>query len=198
MPDDNSIDDLLGDFEPDPAHMAKIRRSMRFEIADLPAIDHGNLARPLSIDEGFSITTVAGDTLYLDDIYQYRTYAGVLNGLPFDPASHIEHDIEYVARIFPNHSAVPHVVPPRMHRGRRIAKRASGEEEVEDWCILPRCTSFGRFNTSRLARNAGGDSDGSSVVLVWYQDKFGVPDDERTLQLMAELDWDEFAHNWEY
>lgn len=162
MPDDNSIDDLLCNFEPDPAHVARIRRSMRFEIAELPAIDHGNLARPLSIGEGFSISTVAGDTLYLDDIYQYRTHAGLLNGLPFEPASHIEHDIERVARIFPHHSAVPHVVPPRMHRGCRVTRRASGEE-VEDWCILPRCTWFGRFNTSRLARNAEVGSDGSSA-----------------------------------
>ena len=54
--DDNSIDDLLGDFEPDPAHIAKIRRSMRCEIADLPAIDHGNLARPLSIAEAEPLT----------------------------------------------------------------------------------------------------------------------------------------------
>ena len=195
MPDDDDIDDLLGDYEPDPEHQAKIKRSMRFEVADLPAIDHGNLRRPLSIGEGFVINTVAGDTLYLDNIFQYRTYAGVLNGIPFDPASHIEGDIEYVGRIFPHHSAPPYVVPPRMHRGRRVTQR--GEvEEVENWCILPQCTTFGRFDASRKARSADSDSDGSSIVLIWYQDKFGLPEDSHTLKHIAELDWDEYAHNW--
>ena len=66
VPDDDDIDHLLRDFEPDPEHQAKIKRSMRFEIADLPSIDHGNLRRPLSIGEGFVIKTVTGDTLYLD------------------------------------------------------------------------------------------------------------------------------------
>ena len=197
MPDDDDIDHLLRDFGPDPEHQEKIKKSVRFEIADLPAIDHGNLRRPLSIGEGFVINTATGDTLYLDHIFQYRTYAGVLNGIPFDPMSHIEGDLRYVASIFPHHSAPPYVVPPRVHRGRRVTKREDFED-VEDWCILPRCTTLGRFDASRKARNADSDSDGSTIVLIWYQDKFGLPEDSHTLQHIAEFDWDEFAHNWNY
>ena len=196
MPDDD-IDDLLGDFEPDPEHQAKVTKSVRFEIADLPALDHGNLRRPLSIGEGFVINTATGDTLYLDHIFQYRTYAGVLNGIPFDPMSQIENDVQYVAEIFPRHSAPPYVVPPRMHRGRRVTKREDFEY-AEDWCILPRCTTFGCFDVSRKAPSADSESGGSSIVLVWYQDKFGLPEDARTLQHIAELDFDGFLHNWSY
>jgi hypothetical protein len=198
MPDDDIPDDLLfGDMAPDPEQQARLKRSMPFEIADLPAIDHGNLMRPLSIGEGFSISTVSGDTLRLEDIFQYRTYAGVLNGIPFDPASHIEGDLRYVASIFPNHQAPPCVVPPLMHKGRRILKR-EGVEEVEDWCILPTCTSFGSFKASRLGRTASADDDGSSVLLVWYQDKFGLPVDAHILKFIAEFDWDLYAHHWSY
>lgn len=185
------------DREPDPEHEAKIKRSMRFRIEELPAIDHGGLRRPLSLGEGFTIKTLAGDTLYLHSMFQYSTYAGVLNGIPFDPGSHIERDIDYVATVFPNHAAPPYVVPPRMHRGRRVTQREDFED-IEDWCILPRCTTFGCFDTSRLARNADEDNCSSSIVLIWYQDKFGIPDDAHTLQHITELDWDEFAHNWTY
>jgi len=198
MSDDVPPDDISSlDFEPDPEHEAKIKRSMRFTIDELPAIDHGNLRRPLSIGEGFSIKTIAGDTLYLASLFQFSTYAGVLNGIPFDPASHIEGDIDYVATIFPNHAALPYVVPPRMHRGRRVTKREDFED-IEDWCILPRCTAFGCFDTSRMARDADGDGHSSSIVLIWYQDTFGLPEDAHTLRHIAELGWDEFAHNWSY
>ena len=174
MPDDNSIDDLRGDFEPDPQYQPKMRRSMPFEIADLPVIDHGDFNRPLSIGDGFSIETSAGDTLRLDDIFQYRTHGGVLNGIPFNPEFNIESAVNHVATIFPNHQALPRVIPPRMHRGRRNYTR-EGIEHAEDWCILPSCTSFACFTASRPARDA--DDTFSSIVLIWYQDRFGLPED---------------------
>ena len=84
-----------------------------------------------------------------------------------------------------------------MHRGRRVTKREDFEY-AEDWCILPRCTTFGCFDVSRKAPSADGDCGGSSIVLVWYQDKFGLPEDAHTLQHMAKLDFDGFLHNWWY
>ncbi len=194
MPDD-PLDDLRGNFEPDPEAQTRLKRSMEFEIADLPAIEHGQFNRPLSIGEGFVIRTAGGDWLRLDDIFQYRTYGGVLNGIPFDPASHIESDLRYVASIFPKHPSPPCVIPPLMHRGRRISTR-EGVEEIEDWCILPSCTTFGVFTASRPARDA--DDTYSSILLVWYQDKFGLPEDPHTLKHIAELDWDLFAHHWSF
>ena len=196
MPDHDLPDDLLfGDMEPDPETRANFKRSMPFEIADLPVIDHGNFNRPLSIGDGFSVNTVAGDILRLDDIFQYRTYGGVLNGIPFNPESSIESAVKYVTTIFPNHQTPPRVIPPRMHRGRLIYTR-EGVEYVEDWCILPTCTSFGCFTANRPARDA--DEIFSSIVLIWYQDKFGLPEDPHTLKHIAELDWDPFAHHWSF
>ena len=53
-------------------------------------------------------------------------------------------------------------------------------------------------DTSRLGRTASPDDDGSSVLLIWYQDKFGLPVDAHILKYIAELDWDLYAHHWGY
>ncbi len=133
------------------------------------------------------------DALLLDDIFQYRTHSGQLLGLPIFHEENISGAVDYARTIFPNHKSPPFVVPPTMHRGTRRRIR-NGVEKFEDWRILPPITSFGMFTATRPARDT--DEPYSSVLLIWYQDKFGLPDDPRTLKLIAELDWESFAHGW--
>lgn len=182
--------------EDDEQRLAALKRSAPFELTDLPAVEHGHVMRPLSIGTGFVVETDGGEFLRLDRLFQYRTYGGVLNGLPFDPMFNIESAIDYARSRFPDRTAPPCVLPPRLNRGHRRYKRHTGEEELEHWTLLPCCTSFGEFTASRKARNADPDSDCSSVLLIWYQDSYGLPQDEHTLRAMATLDWEAFAHSW--
>jgi hypothetical protein len=195
--DNDDLSDLLASLDNNPELEAKslLKRSMPFEIADLHVIDHGELNKPLSLGMGFSVETVSGDKLQLDDLFQYHTHEGLLCGLPMFDMDRIERAIAYAAEVFPNHSAPAYVIPPTLHRGRRVFGRG-GVQEVRQWCMLPSCTSFGLFTASRSAHGAKGDF--SSILLIWFQDKFGPPDDPRTLRHISELDWDPFAHNWMY
>mgnify|MGYP000936470766 CR=1 FL=1 len=53
--------------------------------------------------------------------------------------------------------------------------------------------SIGLFESDALAH---ADGVYSSAVLVWFQDRYGIPDDPRTLRQMAAVDWDTIAIGW--
>ena len=124
MPDD-PLDDVPASFKPDPEVHARLKRSMRFELADLQYCGDGYFNRATSIGEGFSIGTAGGDTLTLDDLFQCRTYGGRLNGIPHFSERRFENAADYAAIICPKHAAPPCMVPPRMHRGQRKYTRVA-------------------------------------------------------------------------
>lgn len=168
---------------------------VHFKIDALPHTDHPGPSRPGTIGEGFGVSMVNGDRLSLDTLFQYRTSAGQLAGFPSVDEDKFASAISYAKSTFPHHDVPPFVVPPRLHRGRARSVR-KGVESFEDWCVLPAVTSFGRFTANRAAKDS--PDPYSSVLLIWFQDKWGLPDDPRTLRLIAELDWERYAHNWSW
>lgn len=192
MTDDFS--DLPDAYEKDPAKRhPRLRESVHFEIGALPHTDHPVPGRPGAIGEGFGVPMVNGDRLSLDTLFQYRTHAGQLAGFPEVDEDKFASAIRYAQSTFPHHDAPPVVVPPTLHRGRARRVR-DGVESFEDWCVLPPVTSFGRFTANRAATDS--PEPYSSVLLIWFQDKWGLPEEPRTLRLIAELDWERYAHNW--
>lgn len=194
MTDDFS--DIPDAYENDPAKRhPKLRKSVHFEIDALPHTDNPGPSRPGAIGEGFDVSMVNGDRLSLDTLFQYRTHAGQLAGFPEVDEDKFASAVSYAQSVFPHHEAPPFVVPPTLHRGRaRIVRK--GVESFEEWCVLPPVTSFGRFTANRAAK--GSEDPYSSVLLIWFQDKWGLPDDPRTLRLIAELDWETYSRNWNW
>ena len=191
---DDDISDLIGASDRGAAQRkATLQQSAQFAIDGLPSVEHAGYGRPWAIGKGFVVKTNDGDKLFLANLFQYRTNAGVLAGFPSVREDNFLWAVEYARAKFPDHDAPPFVVPPTLHRGRARSVRDC-IESFEDWCVLPPITSFGVFTADREAK--GSDEANSSVLLIWYQDNWGVPDDPRTLRLIAELDWDKYAHNW--
>ena len=185
----NHFDDMEESLE----RRACLAKSITFDVANLPAIEHGIKNRPLLMSDGFSVTTADQDKLRLTSLFQFGTYDGNLAGIPAHPESNIEMAVDQAKTIFAGHPAPPCVIAPVIHCGVREFTSSAGPQ-TEPWRILPSITSFGLFTASRPAVSS--DEAYSSVLLIWYQDRFGLPDDPRTLKLISELDWECFAYNW--
>ena len=170
-----------------------VRRIVPFRWNDLPAIDHGsNIGHPLDSDAGLRFELDSGGRVALDDLYQYKTYAGVLEGIPRDPEDSFESALRQARRLWDFYEAAPCFLPPLMHRG--VHRVREGEEiDSEAWCILPAVTSIAFFTSYDLAET----EMCSSAVVIWYQDRFAMPDDQTLAQLRG-MDWRKHAYEWSW
>lgn len=193
---DPDSDDFFNRMEDAAAEEEALRRRLiPFDWRTLPRVEHGLLQHPLSLRKGFAIAHASGVTLRLDDLYQYGTYSGVLLGLPLDPESAMMNALESAMDRFPHHHADPFLVPPVIQAGTRQTRDSrTGPYYDEPWHLLPAVASFGSFTASQAAH--GSDEAYSSVLMVWFQNGYGVPDDPVTLEHMRGFDWEKYTHNW--
>ena len=42
------------------------------------------------------------------------------------------------------------------------------------------------------------DDDGSRVVVIWFQDKFGIDVDDHTRGQLRAIDWERYAEGWSW
>ena len=132
----------------------------------MTAIDHGsNIGHPLDSDTSLRFELDSGGRVALDDLFQYKTHAGVLEGIPRDPEDSFESALRQVRRLLDFYEATPCFLPPLMHRG--VHRVREGEEiDSEAWCILSAVTSIALFTSYDLAQT----EMCSSAVVIWYQD----------------------------
>ena len=162
-----------------------------FQVRDLPVIDHSITSdHPLSRDEGFYLKMDAGGNAWLDELVQSRTYSGVLLGVPDDPVEKFMEAMRMVKNHFSFYEGIACVLPPKLHKGRRRVLK-DGVEELRDWQLLPSVTSYALLTSSDLAE----DDSSSSVVVIWYQDRFGLPDVDVVAQMRA-IRWRRHAFDW--
>ncbi len=171
----------------------RFMKILRFQVEDMPVVDHGvTSGHPLSRDEGFYLKMDAGGSAWLDKLIQSRTYAGVLLGVPDDPVEKFMEAMRRVKDYFAFYDGIACVLPPKLHMGRRRVLK-DGVEEFRDWRLLPGVTCYALLTSSDLAQ----DDSSSSVVVIWYQDAFGLPDEEVLAQMRA-IPWRRHAFDWSW
>ena len=60
---------------------------------------------------------------------------------------------------------------------------------------LPTHCCYGQFS-SKPVRNES--ADGSSLVLLWFQDEWAMPIDSAVIEQIKQIDWEALAKNWHY
>lgn len=178
-----------------------------FSWDDLPRVSLGlDGHRTRAHTEDWKIQLVSGREVVLDSLHQFKTYAKVLCGLPTHSYYHerqIVSAMEEAKRIFFSEVRPPWILAPRMQRAtvvnrgadeieRRTGHRPPEQMEVD---FLPPVCSIGLFSSATPARDPGDAA--SSLLVIWFQDSFGLPDALAAEQL-PELPWEERAWDWTY
>jgi hypothetical protein len=65
-----------------------------------------------------------------------------------------------------------------------------------DSARLPDVICTGRFQSLESARDP--NEDYSSLVIVWFQDRFALPIDKPVLDVIQSLDWETLAVDWSW
>lgn len=121
-----------------------------------------------------------GRVILLEQLSQWHTYSGLLEGTPTR-----EINQAYLANIGP---AAPHrliqvssyLAPPRI---RKVGRHRSSAEL--EW--LPHITCVAIFESDRPARDP--DAMFSSLQINWLQDRFALPIADDALEHIKAVDW---------
>lgn len=151
-----------------------------------------------------SLRVISGREITLDKLTQSRTYAGLLLGTPNKKSNdNLIQSAMDRARQDPASFGEPLLIDPERRdyfrqRGDmqsvfdRQQDRPEEFKQVPEWLLQVECV--GVFNSIRPARDT--TKDASSLTIVWYQDDFGF--DQRAIERLRLVEWDQNATDWEY
>jgi len=135
----------------------------------------------------------SGRAIYLRELRQWSVYEGLLEGLPTREMNRRTIE-ELVARERARASgAEPILIPPTEEP---IEYRGDAPYPFGEPAKLPAIACVGRFTAFGPARDPTRDS--SELVVIWFQEEHGLPDDTELWAQLRAIDWDRHAVDQDY
>jgi hypothetical protein len=147
----------------------------------------------ISADARWTAVLACGREIWLTALHQYRTYGGVLCGLPDNDAVRawpIEGAVRMADQLFQCEPSRIAILAPQLMLSTVVTAR-KGKREERTIEFLPAVCSIATFESKAPA--ALPDSEGSELVAVWFQSAFGPPEAGHVTRCIQAIDWDEFA-----
>jgi hypothetical protein len=186
--DVGSLLENLGDEAPDPV--------LPFRREDVPHDPAGPGGYRNRADAArWLLTLNSGRTIRLDSLRQNGTYSGVLAGSPRTEGFNdriVKNAIERAAGELGCELSKIAVLPPRMIRSleRKRPEDLGHEEIAVDY--LPPVRSLAIFESTPVRDS---DSHWSSAAVLWFQERYGLPEEGHVIEKLRELDWERVAHD---
>lgn len=191
MEQDDDLGEYLAALGDGPTHADRLREIVGWDSEKLSSIPVDHPAWVLRGHGGWTLTLASGRETYLRHYHQYATYGGVLCGIPTFTEHFVLESIRAAEKLFPHAGAKPMVLEPVL---RALPKEYSRHGDDHGPPILPQVCSIAELVSSKSARNP--DDSNSSLIAIWYQDRFGLPEDPDILEKLRAIDWDMRAHDW--
>ena len=161
--------------------------ALGFDWCASPRQDHGEIAiNPLGSPQGLSVTLLDGRVIALREWHQYAVYEGTLCGVPPDPEDNLIAALKAAQRIFPSCGDRPVMLEPCIHTA---TFETSPKKKPFPYPLvwLPKVCTIARFESAAPARESAHVY--SSLVVVWFQDDYGLPNDRHAFEQLRRLDW---------
>jgi len=144
-------------------------------------------------DEGVTIRPqfelASGRIIDLLALDQYYTYEGLLAGIPTREMNQDMMDRLIAEYARPAEYGVPLLLEPEQKPIDVSERRPTLGTPAR----LPSVTCIGRFNSDG---QFGTDDIWSVLRVIWFQDEFAFPIEDRVLQQIAVIDWETHAKGW--
>jgi hypothetical protein len=162
-----------------------------FVWPNAPKNDHGEIGpNPLGAPVALEIDLRDGRLINLRELHQYYVYHGTLCGVPPTPEGELVAALKTAQRVFPHFGARPVMLEPLFH-GATFKRQPAEEPYPYPLVWLPKVCTLAQFESGAPARN---DAECySSLVVVWFQECYGLPDDVRVFDQLRCLDWNAYA-----
>ena len=154
-------------------------------------IEDGNpLPAPSMAGEILIVKQHCGRRLELARLYQYPTHGGLLIGIVQARISMVEEAIRTARELFGEGEAGVALLRPRL---RRLPPSSCYCPDLPPG-RLPLVTTIAVFNSEPDPEYA---AFGSSAVVIWFQERFGLPLDTHVIMQLEDLDWPAHARDWD-
>jgi hypothetical protein len=134
---------------------------------------------------------LSGRRIHLRELWQYRTYDGLLEGLPTEVMNEgmLQHLLaRYRDQPYPG---APYLIRPTE---RRIETSQGGPYPFGNPSALPGVTCISRFES----REPAPDQPLSGLVVIWFQQEFALPIDPAVVTQIETIDWQEHAAHFDW
>jgi len=134
------------------------------------------------------VQLASGRTIVLKELRQVLVYEGVIEGVPTTRDN--EHLVATLLAEVSRQFKVPvQLVAP----SERVLDRPATRRGQP--ALIPKVASTGRFESSTPVRDSS--MHGSHLVLLWFQDEFGLPE-PAALERLRTIEWDAAAADFEH
>jgi hypothetical protein len=171
--------------------------ALPFAWRDLPRrqCEPGGYAS-ISTEARWTTVLEDGREVFLTALHQYRTYDGVLCGVPDSDEVRgwpIEGAVRAADQLFQCEPSRVAILPPELMLSTVATVRGGKREEVMVE-FLPAVCSIATFESKTPA--FAPEADGSELVAVWFQRAFGPPESGHVTDCIRKIAWDEFASDF--
>ncbi len=178
-----------------------------FAWDQLPFVHLGvDAHRTRTLTEDWTITLPDGREIDLNNFHQFKTYEGVLAGLPVHPyynEQELSAGIRKATHVLKLDGQKIWIMPPTIQRvtvinrpcaelERRTGHRQPERQEVD---FLPPVCSIGLFSSQRFAPEKYVAR--TEAVAIWYQVAFGIPGSD-IVEKLKEFSWEEYCAEFSY
>ncbi len=132
----------------------------------------------------------SGRTIRLLALDQYYTYEGLLLGVPTWEMNQEMMDRLIARYVHPAEYGVPLLLEPEQ----QPLDVPEHRHVLGTPATLPSVTCIARFNSDG---QRGTDDVWSVLRVIWFQEEFAFPVEDRALRQIAEIDWETHARGWE-
>lgn len=126
---------------------------------------------------------------HIDMFVQWRTYKGVLEGVPNRSINN-----RYIESALKNAIRYCGHVPVYLIEPTQTIHREDTEHPEYTVMSLPEVTCIAKLSSYEPAKDP--DMVGSELIVVWYQDTMAMPIDEAILEQMKRINWSELAQDF--
>ena len=149
-------------------------------------------------DSNYKLVLNSKRIISLEEIHQHLTYAGLLEGLPTQKMN--KDIIAEIKKIVPDKiwaSTTPHIIKPHeshieLSEQREAYYKSRGPEYER--IALPKIICIGHFISDAITD----DFMFSSLIIVWFQEDWIMPIDNKILTQIKSINWDKYATQGDY
>lgn len=126
---------------------------------------------------------------HIEFFVQWRTYGGVLAGVPNRSINHwyIECALKDAVRYCGN-------TPVYLIEPKQTIHRENTLHPEYTVMSLPEVTCIARLCSYKPVKDP--EMDGSKLIVIWYQDTMAMPIDDEILEQMQQIKWSELANDY--
>jgi len=149
-------------------------------------------------DSNYKISLDSKRIIALEEIHQHLTYVGLLEGLPTRRINkEIISEIKNIANEKIWASSTPYIVKPdespiKLSEDRETYYKSRGPEYER--ITLPKIICIGHFMSDAITD----DFMFSSLIIVWFQEDWMMPIDNKILTQIKSINWDKHATQGDY